>query len=1015
MGGPTGFGENTLARGDDLGSAAIDLLSIFDNGLDLFGVVYSELWINTNGTITFSGPLSSSSPQTIDGSIPAGIFPFWTDIDTRNQQAASASPGGTSQGTNLVYYEFDPINDRLVVTWDDVGYFPSSNDYSNAFQLVIQDRSSSPGRSVGDFDIELRYEWIDWTAGGYFADGYARAGFSAGDGEHYFELPQSGDHEALLQLESSVGNTGEPGLWQFEIRNGSAPQNISILAEGDMIEGDTGTTPLSFTLERTGETSGTLSVDWYAAGTSAHPARPGDVATTLPLSGSIFFDVGETTHTLSIPIQGDLYPEFDERVVVSIENPVSSTTAPVILEQPFATAAILDDDTPAPPAPSNGPSAFFVGTASIMTFDGLFYELRAAGEFTLCQFGDGGDFEIQLRTEATGGNVTAATSVAMNVLGHRVTLDPSRSAPLYINGTRTVVDELQGPLEIGNTGALLYRNAEKYTLILPDGDQFIIEMDSFGYISVSSHLAAERPTGQVLGLWGNANDTFEDDLSTRDGSTLNTPSSQAEFTTSFLNEWRIEDSFSFFDRRLGELTDNWQDLTPYYLPLALSDLPLDLRERAQAAAQALDDFPSLLHEVAVLDFALTGNPFFIDNFTELEITPERIIHFTSILPDEACATLVSGATTQLVEGNSGTRDAVFWIDRIGNLSEPLALSYVLSGDIARSDLINMPMSGNLSFSAGQSRLYFVVQITGDSEPEPDEDLIITIATSDAVQLNNSATLIVLDDDSTPILTGTSSQETLSGDAGSNVIFGFKGKDFLLGGGGDDALFGGSGNDSLEGGNGADFLDGGGGQDIASYVFSTGRVMVDLQNEAYDFGDAVGDTYISIEIFQTGRGPDQLRGDERGNVFYTGAFSDRLYGRSGNDVLFGESGADAFYGGLGADVMTGGDGDIRDRFIYFAISETGVGQGNRDIITDFQPGADRIEISRFDADTTLGFKQRFVFIDDAVFSGQAGELRWFAEQEAGFTLVQGDTDGDTLPDFEIELTGLLELTPSDFLL
>ncbi|KNG92920.1 calcium-binding protein [Pseudaestuariivita atlantica] len=255
--------------------------------------------------------------------------------------------------------------------------------------------------------------------------------------------------------------------------------------------------------------------------------------------------------------------------------------------------------------------------------------------------------------------------------------------------------------------------------------------------------------------------------------------------------------------------------------------------------------------------------------------------------------------------------------------------------------------------------------------------------------------------------------TIEGDV--DVAFTGDGMNNLLtGSGGDDTLIGGDGDDTLLPGAGVDEVDGGAGIDMVSYVGATRSVRVDLQNPALNYNDAAGDTFTDVEVFRTGAGIDQLRGDASGNVFYTGEVSDRLYGRAGDDTLFGETGADAFYGGLGADVMTGGDdAGRRDRFIYFNAAETGVGAGNRDVITDFVPGEDRIELSRIDADLTQGFKQRFDFIGDAAFSGTGGELRF--EQQGGITLVQADRDGDGVADMEIELTGTLTLTATDFLI
>ncbi|EPX82032.1 calcium-binding protein [Salipiger mucosus] len=255
--------------------------------------------------------------------------------------------------------------------------------------------------------------------------------------------------------------------------------------------------------------------------------------------------------------------------------------------------------------------------------------------------------------------------------------------------------------------------------------------------------------------------------------------------------------------------------------------------------------------------------------------------------------------------------------------------------------------------------------------------------------------------------------SMGGDAIGDVI-GDNGPNLLEGGSGDDYLRGLGGNDTLDGGAGADLLDGGAGRDTASYESSTTSVRVDLLNDAFMYGDAVGDSFVGIEVFRTGGTVDQLRGADADDEFYTGGLSDRLYGRRGDDMLFGEDGADAFYGGLGADVMTGGEQEgRRDRYIYFAIQESGVGAGNRDLVTDYVAGEDRIEISRFDADTTQGFKQAFAFVGDAGLSGTAGELGY--RHESGNTIVQADVDGDGAADFEIELAGIMELTEADFLI
>ena len=83
LGGPAGFGEHALSRNDDGSSSFIDLSSVFDNGLNFFGTTYTGLYVNTNGSISFEGPISTFTPTVISADTVPAIFPFWGDVDTR--------------------------------------------------------------------------------------------------------------------------------------------------------------------------------------------------------------------------------------------------------------------------------------------------------------------------------------------------------------------------------------------------------------------------------------------------------------------------------------------------------------------------------------------------------------------------------------------------------------------------------------------------------------------------------------------------------------------------------------------------------------------------------------------------------------------------------------------------------------------------------------------------------------------------------------------------------------------
>ena len=195
----------------------VDLTGIFPNGINYYGENYDRFYINNNGNITFDGPLATFTPTNIS-SYPI-IAPFFADVDTRENNIET-SPGGNSQGTNLVYYDVNSDAGEITVTWDDVGKYPSQT-IPNAFQLILRSPEEGEGfvEGEGNFQIEFRYEEIQWTVGGASDDVYARVGFSGGNIANFYELPFSNNLEQLLQLEAAT-NVNQPGRFVFNVIDG---------------------------------------------------------------------------------------------------------------------------------------------------------------------------------------------------------------------------------------------------------------------------------------------------------------------------------------------------------------------------------------------------------------------------------------------------------------------------------------------------------------------------------------------------------------------------------------------------------------------------------------------------------------------------------------------------------------------------------------------------------------------------------------------------------------------------
>ncbi|MCC1493628.1 calcium-binding protein [Cognatishimia sp. F0-27] len=169
-------------------------------------------------------------------------------------------------------------------------------------------------------------------------------------------------------------------------------------------------------------------------------------------------------------------------------------------------------------------------------------------------------------------------------------------------------------------------------------------------------------------------------------------------------------------------------------------------------------------------------------------------------------------------------------------------------------------------------------------------------------------------------------ENLSGSPFDDILVGNALANRIEATGGANTLRGEAGNDTLVSNAGPDLLDGGPGADLASYTGSGARVIINLEIGYAAGGYAAGDTLISIEQVQGTPLNDRIVGSNSGN---------RLFGEGGSDELNGAGARDLLYGGPGNDTLIGGTGN--DVFVFAP------GWDN-DRITDFEDGADRLDVS-----------------------------------------------------------------------
>jgi len=268
------------------------------------------------------------------------------------------------------------------------------------------------------------------------------------------------------------------------------------------------------------------------------------------------------------------------------------------------------------------------------------------------------------------------------------------------------------------------------------------------------------------------------------------------------------------------------------------------------------------------------------------------------------------------------------------------------------------VTGEWTFTLGDGP---TVQALNDGE-SVDVDFSVTVSDGDletiqvvTITINGSNELLVgtpNDEVGPNALLGSAYNDTIYAGDGDDTVYGASGNDTIYGEDGDDSLYGGSGNDFIMGGEGDDYIEGGSGNDI-------------------------------------------------------------LEGNRGWDILKGGSGDDVLWGGGGRDTLTGGSGSDTFKFVDAIDSVRG---GARDVITDFEQGIDKIDLSMFDANTELAGLQQFSFrgYGSATRKEDAGFLKFYNEN--GKTYIVGGTDSnpDGFGELLIELDGNLTLTADDFI-
>jgi uncharacterized protein len=124
----------------------------------------------------------------------------------------------------------------------------------------------------------------------------------------------------------------------------AAPGMLNLAGNVTQAEGNSGDTTFTFTVSRSGGTTGVVSADYVVTGSGLTAASADDFGGTFP-SGTVTFADGQSSATITVNVSGDTVFELDDTFTVTLSNPVGGATLGVA----GATGTIMNDDAPAAP------------------------------------------------------------------------------------------------------------------------------------------------------------------------------------------------------------------------------------------------------------------------------------------------------------------------------------------------------------------------------------------------------------------------------------------------------------------------------------------------------------------------------------------------------------------------------------------------------------------------------------------------------------------------------------------
>lgn len=356
--------------GADLQSPSSAVLTIIDSGTPLVNVAVGNVTASEgdSGTTSFDFPVSLStasvvtvtvayatSDGTADSSDYTPVSGVLTFLPGETNKVVSVLVNGdtTYENDESFFLNLSSPTNGVITDGQGTGTILNDDAVPNISIADVSQSEGNTGVNAMNFTVSLDrasqvpitvdYATADGTATVAGNDYLATSGtliFNAGETNKTIAVSVLGDD--LNELDETfyvnltnatvgvIANAQAIGT----ILNDDAAPTISI-DDSSVIEGDSGTAGMVFTVSLSQPSGLSVSVDWATADGTA-TVVDGDYTAN---SGTIVFAPGEDTKTVTVYVNGDTRNEADETFMVNLSN---STNAPIARAQGIGT--IINDD-----------------------------------------------------------------------------------------------------------------------------------------------------------------------------------------------------------------------------------------------------------------------------------------------------------------------------------------------------------------------------------------------------------------------------------------------------------------------------------------------------------------------------------------------------------------------------------------------------------------------------------------------------------------------------------------------